>query len=69
MIINPLALASKGYIGNSLSITIAFKGQIDLEGGTPPPPSGDIRYFQPKRQFTSAYVSRVAGKPKINRIF
>lgn len=35
MIINPLALASKGYIGNNLNITLSFKGDIDL-GGSPP---------------------------------
>ena len=38
MIINPLALASKGYVGNNLNVTFSFKGVIDL-GDIPPPPS------------------------------
>lgn len=37
MIINPLALATKGYVSNDLSISRAFNGDIDLGGITPDP--------------------------------
>jgi hypothetical protein len=30
MIINPIALATKGFIGNDLNITLATKGDIDI---------------------------------------
>ncbi len=32
MILNPIALATKGYIGNTDPLTIASKGYVDLSG-------------------------------------
>lgn len=45
MTVNPLSLATKGYVANSLSIARAFNGDID-RGGVPVPakihPTGGI---------------------------
>ena len=45
MIINPIALATKGYVGNNLNITMAFKGDIDLSGVTQIHPTGGVPLF------------------------
>lgn len=52
MIINPIALATKGFIGNDQNITLATKGQIDT-GGIPRPvvdPGGYVGFIRDLRE-------------------
>lgn len=50
MIVNPIALATKGFIGNDQNVTLSTKGFIDLEGGQVVDPGGYVGFVENLRE-------------------